>query len=266
VSDKAYLLRQDALGFKIAELAEECFDGEVFTLATGERVGKRQGWLANPENLLEMARHQPLKDPDQLSVPELTGTELVRFLGKLGYCLDHDWRVRRFMREPFTKLTALNVAPIVAVHLQLYKEEGAQKNPITLGWFDGRVGVVVPGNVVILPDGEPPEGIPKGDLVLVKTTVAKDDPPKYRLALKLHDWYLFPKDQAEGQPMCTLEMIQFLPEDRVVQTGADTVAELLGTDRFLTPEGMVVNRGSMLTISIDDFFKDPPPPPEEVKA
>lgn len=255
-----YLLRQDALGWKVAELAtDDSFDGQTFTLSTGEKVGKEQGWLANPENLLAMAQHKKLKPPEELSMPELEGQELVRFLGKLGYCLDHDWRVRRFMREPFTKVIAFNVAPIIMGHIMALKEEQAQKTPITLGWFEGKVGMIQPGQILIMPEGKPPEGVPTGDIILIKTSM-KGSPDTFRLALKFQDWYAIPKEQAEAQPVCTLELIQFLPEDRIIQTGADSVEEFLGKDRFLTPEGLVVNRGSMLTISIDDFLKNMPPP------
>jgi hypothetical protein len=254
-----YLLRQDAMGWKVAELAsDDSYDGQTFTLSTGEKVGKEQGWIANPENLLSLAQHKKLKPPEELSMPELEGQELVRFLGKLGYCLDHDWRVRRFMREPFTKVRALDVVPIITGHIQVLKEEQAQKIPITLGWFEGKVGMIQPGQVLIMPE-KMPEGMPVGDVVLIKTSV-KGTPDTFRLALKFQDWFAIPKEQAESQPVCTLELMQFIPEDRVIQTGTDSVEEFLGKDRFLTPEGLVVNRGSMLTISIDDFLKNMPPP------
>lgn len=257
MNETTYLIRKDALGWKVAELApEDNYDGSTFILNTGERVGKEQGWLANSENVLALARHQSLRNPEELSMPELTGTELVRFLGKLGYCLDHDWRVRRFMREPFTKITADNITPIVMGHVMALKEEQAQKIPITLGWFEGKIGLIAPGGVALLPD-KLPEGVPVGDIVLIKTST-KGSPDTFRVALKIQDWFAVPKAQHEAQPICTLELIRFLPEDRIVQTGASSVEELLGKDRFLTPEGMMVNRGSFLTLSIDDFLKNPP--------
>ena len=254
--DTEYLIRKDALGWKIAELASgESYDGYVFTLSTGEKVGKLSGWLVCAENLQAMAVGEPMQTPDQLITPPLTGNEMLNFLRRLGWCLDHEWRVRKFMREPFSKLTIHNIAPLIVGHINLCQsEEKALKTPILVGWFDGKAGIVVPPQVLMLPEGTGPEGIPAGKFCLYKDRMGRQ-----RFMMRWGDWFLAPKMQTDGAAFCTLEVINrlqtLLEEDRLTDLDAESVEAFLGKDQFLTPEGLLVGKGSFLTISIDDFLK-----------
>ncbi len=248
---EGYLIRKDLLGWKIAPYVD--YDGFIFTLESGEKVGREQGWIAEPENLMAMAQGTKLKTPDQLTVPELEGDELVRFIGKLGYCLDHDWRVRRFMREPFTKLTLMNISVLAIMHAQICgSDEAAQKQLITLGWFDGKAGMVTKKGVLILPSDAPPEGMELGSLCLFR-----DQMNRHRILLRWRDWFLAAKEQSDTKPLCTLEAMKYIPEDKLTPLDAESVEAFLGRDKFLTPEGLVVGRGSFLTISIDGFLDNP---------
>lgn len=260
MTEPSFLLRKDALGWKVAQLADdESYDGAVFTLATGEKVGKENGWLADPENVLAMVRGQPLKNPEDLTVPEMNESELVNFLKKLGRCVDHEMRVRRFLSEPFTKLLDAHVGLMVVVHQQACggDEDKMAKTLLTLGWFDGKIGIFTEKGPVVFPDGDPPEGVDKGELVLFRDRVGRD-----RLLLRWHDWYLAPKVQAEGRPICVLELFKYADPERVKPSGATSVKELLGTDWILTPEGLMISKrkfvakASFQDLSIEGFLNN----------
>jgi hypothetical protein len=255
MSDAAFLIRKDALGWKIAQLAEgDNYDGTIFTLASGEKVGKEQGWLADPENLQAIASHQKLRHPEDMTLPELNERELINFLRKVGWCVDHEMRVRRFMGDPFVQLETWMVPALVGIHLQTSgKEEAALKSTLTIGWFDGKVGVITQQGVGVLPERETmPEGMDLGEIVLFRDRMDRE-----RVMLKWRDFYLVPKTQVEGRPVCVLEMTKWVEESRLKPTGTASVKELVGKDWFLTPEGLLISKKKFLTtISFADFSVD----------
>jgi len=254
MSDAGFLIRKDALGWKIAQLAEgDNYDGHLFTLATGEKVGKEQGWLADPENLMAIVTHGKLKPPEAMAMPECTEPELINFLRKAGWCVDHEMRIRRFMGDPFIKLTTTNIPALVGVHLQSCKgEEQALKKMLTLGWFDGKIGAVTEQGIAILPDGPLPEGLAPGEIILFQDRMGRD-----RVMLKWRDFFLVPKTQMEGRPLCVLELVKWVEEARLKPTGIESIQELVGQEWFLTPEGLLISKKKFLTtISFADFSVD----------
>lgn len=255
MSDTGFLIRKDSLGWKIAQLAEgDNYDGHLFTLASGERVGKEQGWLADPENLMAIASHQKLKAPEQMTLPECTERELINFLRKVGWCVDHEMRVRRFMGDPFVQLAAWMVPALVGVHLQESGgEEQALKKTLTIGWFDGKVGALTNNGIALLPEQTAmPEGLDHGEILLFTDRMDRE-----RVMLKWRDYFLVPKTQVEGRPICVLELAKWVEEARLKPTGVTSVAELVGKEWFLTPEGLLISKKKFLTtISFADFSVD----------
>jgi hypothetical protein len=254
MSDNGFLIRKDSLGWKIAQLIDgDFYDGYLFTLATGERVGKEQGWLADPENLMAIATHQKLKAPEDMTLPECTEKELINFLRKVGWCVDHEMRVRRFMGDPFVKLNTKHVVALCAIHQQTNGgEEAALKKTLTIGWFDGKIGVVTNNGIALMPEEPIPEGLEPGEIMLFRDRMERD-----RVMLRWRDWYLIPKTQVEGRPVCVLEMAKWVDQARLKPTGVESVAELVGKEWFLTPEGLLISKKKFLTtISFADFSVD----------
>lgn len=186
-------------------------------------------------------------------MPECTEQELINFLRKSGWCVDHEMRVRRFMGDPFTKLTVALIPALIAVHQQSCGgEEAALKKTLTIGWFDGKVGVLTEQGIMVMPDGPMPEGMNPGEIVLFKDRMDRE-----RVMLRWRDWYLVPKTQVEGRPVCVLEMAKWVDETRLKPTGANSIAELVGKEWFLTPEGLLISKKKFLTtISFADFSVD----------
>ena len=241
----AFIIRKDAMGYRLAPYTE--YDGTMFMLENGERVGKHQGWIAEPENLTAMVTNGKMKTPEELTIPELNAGQVTKFLKKVGMCLDHEWRVRKFMREPFTKIKATNIIPMIELHKKMC--EGQKKNPETIpfniGWFDGALGMFMGPQVAILPE------IEGGEIVLFKDRMGK-----FQVVLKHGDWYAYPKTQRDDAPICTLMLMQFMGGTQ--PSNFESIEALLGQDNFITPEGVLVGKGSYINISVDDILGAPP--------
>jgi hypothetical protein len=245
----SFIIRKDVTGFRLAPYTE--YDDEMFTLENGEKVGKLHGWIAEPENLAAILTGGKMKTPEELTIPELNSQQITAFLKKMGMCLDHEWRIRRFMKEPFTKIKTSHIPPMIELHKKMC--EGLKKNPeampMNVGWFDGAVGIFAGPQVMILPEVE------GGEIVL-----SKDQMDRFRVVLKFGDWYAYPKAQRDDAPICTFMLMQFMSGTQ--PTNQENMEDLLGKDSFVTPEGILVGKGNYLSISVDDILG---PPPEEKK-
>jgi hypothetical protein len=107
--------------------------------------------------------------------------------------------------------------------------------------------------IAILPERETmPEGLDTGEFVLFRDRMDRD-----RIMLRWRNWFLVPKTQIEGRPVCVLELANEVEESRLRPTGVESVAELVGKDWFLTPEGLLISKKRFLTtISFADFSVD----------
>ena len=200
-----------------------------------------------------MATGTKLKTPEELTIPELDETQILRFLKKLGYCLDNEWRIRKFMREPFIKLKADHIAPMIEIHLVMCNQakKDPEAVPIHLGYFEEKLGLFFGNSVGMIPEQAGGE-----------ICVYQDRMNHQQVVLKHRDYYAYAKNQRDDAPVCTLFLIKFM--ERTSPTGAESIEELLGPNRFLTPEGMIVGQGgSIMTLSIDDILGPPPEPPKE---
>jgi hypothetical protein len=239
-----YLLRKDMMGWKLSPYVD--FDGVIFTAEDGEKIGKYQGWIAEATNVLAIIQHREMRLPEELMLPAFNADQLMKALKKIGYCLDNKWRIRRFMRPPFTKLKEEHIMPMVSIHLQVCEKE--KKNPEAhtslLAWMEDQVGIMPPTNppgAGLLPEHE------GGSICIVKDRMGFR-----RIVLKFGDWYVTPRDQNEQVNICSVSFTQYMKD--VEPTGAKTVEELLGKDMFLSPEGVIVGRGAYFNISIDDIL------------
>jgi hypothetical protein len=247
-----FLIRKDGLGFKLSAYTE--YNGTIFTTDSGEKVGKHQGFIAEPENIISIVRKTKMKLPEELLIPPLDADQIMQALKKIGHCLDHEWRIRRFMKEPFTKIKATNIMPLIEVHKQYCAsiQKNPEATPLLIGWFEEALGIMVE---------KPKQGImlcPEHDGGEICTI--KDRMDFKRIVLKFGDWYAFPREQQENVPICALTLAQFVPD--AMPTNAENVQEVLGNDKFLTPEGVIVGKGSYFNFSIDDILG---PPPEDKK-
>jgi hypothetical protein len=255
MSEQEFIIRKDALGYRLAPLIENDgeegnYDGTMFTLENGEKVGKHQGWIAEPENLLAVQTGGKMKTPEELMIPSLKPDQIRKRLHQMGLCLDHDWRIRKFMREPFTKVKALHALPLIEMHKKVCEEakKDPENVPLNIGWFDGALGMFVGPMPTMVPEME------GGQIVLYKDRMGH-----FQVVLKHGDWYAYPKDQRDDMPVCTLFLMKFM--DRTQPSNFETMEELIGQDKFMTPEGILVGKGGFITLSIDDFLG--PAPKEE---
>ena len=241
-----YLIQQDASGYKLAPYVD--YDGSVFTLECGEMVGREQGFVADAGNIIAMSQRQKMKTFNDMWYPPYDADQIMKALKKVGHCLDHQWRVRRFMREPVTKLTALHIMPMIEIHKQFCQAKS--KNPestlITLGYFEDKPGLILADDkqmgICPLPTHE------GGQFCTLKDRMGFT-----RLYLKFGDWYATPREARDDQPVCTFTLMHYVQGLEVLE--AQSVEEILGTEQFLTPEGVLVGKGSYFNISIDDFLK-----------
>lgn len=245
-----YLIQKDGSGWKMAGYTE--YDGSVFTLENGEMVGKYQGFVAEANNIIAMVQNVKMRTMDELWMPAFDADQIMKALKKVGYCLDHQWRVRRFLREPFTKLTVGHIMPLIEIHKQYCesKSRSPEAYPITLGWFEEKLGLMFSeqeGNEIKVGIAQLPthEGGQFGFYV--------DRLENRRFTLKFGDWYAVPCEQNEAAPVCTLKLIQYLKDFQPLE--GDSVEAILGKDQFISPEGILVGKGSYFNISIDDFLK-----------
>ncbi len=78
---------------------------------------------------------------------------------------------------------------------------------------------------------------------------------KFQVVLKHGDWYAYPKAQRDDSPICTLMLMQYMKDTE--PTGLDSIEALVGNKNFITPEGVLVGKGSYISISIDDILGPP---------
>jgi hypothetical protein len=249
-----YLLMRDAVGWKLAAFKD--YDGSCFLLESGRRVSKTEGWIADPDNVKALLRgERKLAEPEDLMYPSLKAPDLLAALGSGGYQLDAEWRIRKSMGLPMTELKTDRIMALFVMHLSWHKEQklDPENKPMHMVWLpephkvpgllfpDGRLGLTETDQAM----GVQPGG--GGDLC-----VMQDKMGWKQVVLKWSDWYAYPKAYRPDMHMCTLFVEKFMKD--AVPMEADGIPTLLGSGKFLTPEGTILNKGGFLAISIDDFF------------
>lgn len=240
----SFVIIKDAIGWRLAPYTD--YDGQIFHLENGGAIGKHEGFIAEPENLLAIGTGGHMKTPDELTIPDLDAHEIMPFLKKMGMCLDHEWRIRKFMKAPYTNIKAGHVAPMIELHIQFCSsvKKDPESMPLHLAAFEDKIGLLLGNTAGLIPE------VPGGEIYLYKDRMGHE-----QIVLKHKDYYAYPKGQRDDAPIVTLMLIKFM--DRTEPSGFESVEELLGKDKFVTPEGMIVGHGSYMTISIDDILNPP---------
>lgn len=250
----AYLLRRDAVGWRLSSFTD--YDGSCFTLENGERVSKMQGWIADPDNVRAMlSGAKTLLAPEDMMLPALESADLLTAFQSGGYMLDSNWRIRKFMGPPLSKLSAEHIMALFVMHLSWHKDQNLdpENKPMYTIWAvepkvpgllfpDHRMGLAVKDSEI-----NPSFTEPQGEICIIT-----DKMGWRQVVLKWQDWYAYPKAYRPEMNMCTLFVQKFLKG--AVPVNADSIPTLLGSDKFLSHEGMMFNKGGFLTISIDDFL------------
>lgn len=239
-----FLLRKDVVGWMVSPLhQDEPFDGSTYQLESGERIGYNSGWLACSENLQALSRGQKkLLTLEEVMSPDLTAKQLMRLLEQFDYRLDSEWRLRRWMGAPFTNLLAKHARALVEIHKEICK--GLKKDPKTMpqyvGWHEQQKQpvIVMPQGGALVPEID-------GEIVLYR-----DQLGHRQVVLKGGDWYGYPKAASNG--LVTLFWMEYM--QRTEPSGCESISELLGKDKFVTPEGLLCSTASTFTISVDDIL------------
>ena len=261
---QGFVLRKDGVGlWQVTAYTE--FDGHGFTLETGERIAASLAFVCDPNNLAAAVRNEKkLTPPEGMMLPELDASQIQQHLKAMNAQLDSDWRIRHVMGDPFMRFTTQNVGPIIRVHEAFCRQN--KKDPDAMPCAIALVGTgpepeKIPlfaylqpdGTGIPLPEGKDVEEVPgmnDGEIHLVTDRMGFQ-----RVVLKTGDWYMYPKAQWQDAPVCVLSAMKWMPNS--TPTNADSIQELVGPDRFLTPEGMLLRRGgTTMTLSVDDFLKD----------
>ena len=249
-----YLLRRDVVGWRLSSFTD--YDGSCFKLESGEQVSQTEGWIADPDNVkLLLSGAKKLLAPDQMMLPALESVDLLKAFQSGGYMLDADWRVRKFMGPPLTELRAEHVMALFAMHLSWHKAQGIEpeNKPMYMVWAPEPK---VPG--LLFPDQKLGLAVKDTEINPGLTTtqgeicVSTDRMGWKQVVLKWSDWYAYPKTYRPAMNMCTLMVQRYLKG--AVPVDVDSIPTLLGSDKFLSHEGVIFNKGGFLTISIDDFL------------
>jgi hypothetical protein len=250
----SYLLRRDVVGWRLSSFTD--YDGSSFMLESGERVSKTEGWIADPDNVNAMLMGaKKLLEPEEMMLPALESVDLLKALQRGGQMLDSNWRVRKFMGPPLSLLRAEHIMALFVLHLSWHKDQkiDPENKPMYMVWApepkvpgllfpDRKLGLAIKDSEI-----NPSVTEPQGEICIVT-----DKMGWRQVVLKWSDWYAYPKTYRPGMNMCTLFVQKFLKE--AVPVAADSIPTLLGSDKFLSHEGVMFNKGGFLTISIDDFL------------
>lgn len=260
-----FVLRKDGLGFWKVE-SYTSFDGYGFTLDSGERIATAKAYVCDPRNLEAAAKNWKMTEPSGMMLPDLDAKQIAEHLATMSCQLDSDWRIRHAMGAPFMKLKATNIGPMIKVHEAVCMKD--KKNPEDVLCAVAHVGtgpepekhemfayLMKDGTGVPLPDGKDMKDVSsqfdEGEIHLVVDRMGFK-----RIVFKLGDWYAYPKSQWKEAPVCVFTVMKYMPGTQ--NTSADSVAELVGPDKFVTTEGnLLAKGGKAMDWNIDDILKGP---------
>lgn len=255
-----FVLRKDGIGLWKVE-AFTAYNGYAFTLESGEQIAQAQAFVCDPSNLAAAVANVPLKAPGSLMLPDLDAKQIQEHLGSMKAQLDSDWRIRKLMGSPFMDLHVQNIGPIIRVHeavcLKMKKDPDAQPCAIALvGTTPEKKHLFAylqpDGTGIPLPEGKDIAEVPgmnDGEIHLTTDRMGFQ-----RVVLKTGDWFMYAKSQWADSPVVVLSAMKWMPN--TTPTNADSIKELVGPDRFVTPEGMLLRRGgTTMDFSVDDLIK-----------
>jgi len=232
------LIVRDLRGYRVVNALE--YDGAVFLVDGGDKIGKQAAFIADQSNIMLMAQGQPMRPPEDMYLLPLEPAPMIKMMENYGFGLDHELRIRRRMQNPWMAIKAGHIAPIVMAHVTYNEKNGKnpESQPLNLLWHDEaqKIAMLIGEDLFALPEAQ-------NEIGHINLYDNK------QVVLTFQDYHIVPKNSNVGT------MIKFLKVD---QTGADSVQELCGKDKFLTEDGILLKRGdaklSMANLSIDDFL------------
>lgn len=220
------VLIKDLRGFRLGKAVDEGV--EFFKLDNGETIGKSKCWPATTWNIetasLDMLSggrsRTKMKQLDQGFQMDLEPAELVVIARHNGYDLDEEFRLRHKMVSPFIDIQEDDIMPIIASHLQVCEDEKKDpaKEPVEMASIQGHI-LFKTGNKV---SGGKHQG---GKISLFSGK---------QVILSFGDWHYVPKNSHTGV------FVQYLTCE---PTGATSIKELCGKDKFLADDGVLCNWG-----------------------
>jgi hypothetical protein len=247
------VLLKDLRGYRLG-ISED--DGkEFFKLVGGETVGKDKCWPATTWNIetatLDIksgGRSRPkMKQLEQGYQMDLDPAELVAIARRTGLDLDSDLRLRMKMTPPFIDIEENDVMPLIATHLKVCEDEKKDpaKEPIEL--------LKIMGQLVFKSGDKAGMGKHEGGRISLFNNT--------QVILSFGDWHFVPKNSRTGV------FVQYL---KCEPTGATSIKELCGKDKFLADDGVLCTWGlkqlvhasqrldfkdELESMSVDDMIK-----------
>jgi hypothetical protein len=152
-------------------------------------------------------------------------------------------------------MRANHIMSLFLVHLSWCKAQGKdpEHGPLNVVWLPQ---AKLPA--LLLPDRQLGVGATDEDLQVVEGNGGEvreivDQGGRRQMLIGWGDWSAYPKAYQEVVAVATLFCQRFMKEAKPM--AAETVEQYLGPNRFLTPEGTVLQKGNFLALSIDGFLE-----------
>lgn len=221
------VLLKDLRGYRLGIAVD---DGkEFFKLESGETVGKAQCWPATTWNVETAAldiksggrSRTKMKQLEEGAFQmDMEPAELCVIARRNGMDIDEDLRIRVKMTPPFTEIKEDDIMPLIATHLKVCEDDKKDpaKEPLEL--------LKIMGQLVFKSGDKAGMGQHEGGRISLFNGK--------QVILSFGDWHFVPKNSRSGV------FVQYL---KCEPTGAASIAELCGKDKFLADDGVLCNWG-----------------------